>query len=276
MLAIDSTVTMNNGVAIPILGLGVYQSRKGGEARKAVLAAFDAGYRHVDTAAIYANETDVGEAVRRSDLPREEVFITTKLWRDDFAYDRAIAAFHNSLGLLQTGYVDLYLLHWPVVDRRQEAWRAAETLYEEGKIRAIGVSNYLTNHLEELFSYARIPPAVNQIELSPYNYLHRQDTLAMCADHNIAVEAYSPLTKAQKLNDPRLMAIAGRYGKTSAQVLIRWVLQKGYVVLPKSSNPQRIAENADVFDFSIRVEDMQALDSFNEALATGWDPTGAP
>ncbi len=276
MLSLSSTVTLNNGVEIPRLGLGVYQARKGREARNAVGYALEAGYRHVDTASIYTNEGDVGEAVRRSGLPRESLFITTKLWRDEFTYDQALKAFNNSLGLLQLSYVDLYLLHWPVVELRREAWRAAETLYEEGKIRAIGVSNYMVHHLEEMRAYARIQPAANQIELSPYNYLHRLGTLNYCEANDIVVEAYSPLTKAQKLKDPRLLAIAGRYRKTAAQVLIRWGLQKGFVSLPKSSKQSRIVENADVYDFEISAADMATLDSFNEALATGWDPTDAP
>lgn len=276
MLSMSSTATLNNGVEIPLLGLGVYQARKGREARDAVGFALEAGYRHIDTASIYTNEGDVGEAVRISGLPRESIFITTKLWRDDFAYDDAIRAFNNSLGLLQMPYVDLYLLHWPVVGLRREAWRAAETLYDEGRIRAIGVSNYMVRHLEEMEAYARIAPAVNQIELSPYNYQHRRDTLDYCRANNIVVEAYSPLTKARKLKDPRLVSIASKYGKTPAQVLIRWGLQKGFVSLPKSSKQNRIIENADVFDFTISAADMDTLDSFNEALATGWDPTDAP
>lgn len=276
MLSMSSTATLNNGVEIPLLGLGVYQARKGREARDAVGFALEAGYRHIDTASIYTNEGDVGEAVRISGLPRESIFITTKLWRDDFAYDAAIRAFNNSLGLLQMPYVDLYLLHWPVVGLRREAWRAAETLYDEGRIRAIGVSNYMVRHLEEMEAYARIAPAVNQIELSPYNYQHRRDTLDYCRANNIVVEAYSPLTKARKLKDPRLVSIASKYGKTPAQVLIRWGLQKGFVSLPKSSKQNRIIENADVFDFTISAADMDTLDSFNEALATGWDPTDAP
>lgn len=276
MLSMSSTATLNNGVEIPLLGLGVYQARKGREARDAVGFALEAGYRHIDTASIYTNEGDVGEAVRISGLPREIVFITTKLWRDDFTYDDAIRAFNNSLGLLQMPYVDLYLLHWPVVGLRREAWRAAETLYDEGRIRAIGVSNYMVRHLEEMEAYARIAPAVNQIELSPYNYQHRRDTLDYCRANNIVVEAYSPLTKARKLKDPRLVSIASKYGKTPAQVLIRWGLQKGFVSLPKSSKQHRIIENADVFDFTISAADMDTMDSFNEALATGWDPTDAP
>lgn len=276
MLDLSSTLTLNNGVEIPRLGLGVYQANKGREARNAVTYALEAGYRHIDTASIYTNEGDVGEAVRRSGLPRESVFITTKLWRDEFEYDRAINAFHNSLGLLQMSYVDLYLLHWPVVELRREAWRAAETLYEEGKVRAIGVSNYLVRHLEEMESYARIPPAVNQIELSPYNYRQREDTLAYCDAHGIVVEAYSPLTRAQKLKDPPLVALAHQYGKTTAQILIRWSLQNGFVSLPKSSKMQRIVENAAVYDFEISSEDMAMLDGLNEDLATNWDPTDAP
>lgn len=273
---ISTTLQLNNGVDIPILGLGVFKSPNGRETVDTVRYALEIGYRHVDTARIYANEADVGAGLRAAGVPREQVFITTKLWESDQGYDSAKAALRQSLRLMGLDYIDLFIIHWPIPHKRRYSWMGMEELLDEGVVRAIGVSNYLTHHLEELFGYARVLPAVNQIELSPYNYLQRRETVDLCRANGIAVEAYSPLTKGRKLGDPRLMAIAGRYGRTPAQLLIRWCLEKGLIVLPKSNRQERIRENAAVFDFAISVEDMALLDSFNEDLATGWDPTNEP
>lgn len=270
---IGTTIELNNGVAIPVLGLGVFKSPTGAETVNTVRYALEAGYRHVDTARIYGNEADVGRGLRLATIPRDQVFVTTKLWESDQGYDSAKAACRESLRLMELDYIDLFLIHWPVPHKRRYSWMGLEELLDEGKVRAIGVSNYLVRHLEELFSYARILPAVNQIELSPYNYQQRRDTVDLCRANGIAVEAYSPLTKGLKLGDPRLIEIAAHYGRTPAQVLIRWCLEKGFIVLPKSNRPERIRENAAVFDFSITGADMSLLDSFNENLATGWDPT---
>ncbi len=275
-MSLTDTITLNNGVAIPQLGLGLFRSPNGAETVETVCYALQHGYRHVDTARIYHNEADVGAGLRASGIPREEVFVTTKLWESDQGYDSALAAYRESLRLLGLAYVDLFLIHWPLPGKRRYSWMALETLLEEGRVRAIGVSNYLVRHLEELLGHARYVPAVNQIELSPYNYLQRQPTLALCAAQGIAVEAYSPLTKGRKLGDPRLAALAAPTGKTPAQVLIRWGLQKGAIVLVKSNRPERIRENADVFDFTLSASDMATLDTFNENLATGWDPTDEP
>ncbi len=274
--SLTSTFTLNNSVEIPCLGLGVYQSERGAETQNAVRWALEAGYRHIDTARVYGNERDVGTAIKESGVSRSEVFITTKLWNDDQGYDATLAACNKSLERLQVDYVDLYLIHWPVENLRLESWRAMEKLLADGKTRAIGVSNYMEHHLTELLDNSNTAPAINQIELSPYNYLQRKPVVGLCRHNNIQVEAYSPLTKALKLNDPKLVDIARRYNKTPAQILIRWALQKEAVVIPKSVHKERIIENADVFDFSISTEDMEALDSFNENLATGWDPTDAP
>ena len=273
---LTTTQTLNNGVAIPQLGLGVYRSPNGAETVETVRYALQHGYRHVDTARIYHNEMDVGAGLRASGVPREQVFVTTKLWESDQGYDSAIAAYKESLRLMGLDYVDLFLIHWPLPGKRRYSWMALETLLEEGRVRAIGVSNYLVRHLEELLSHARYTPAVNQIELSPYNYEQRRPTLELCAAQGIAVEAYSPLTKGQKLGDPRLAAIGAAHGVAPAQVLIRWGLQKGAVVLVKSNRPERIRQNADVYDFALSAEDMARLDTFNENLATGWDPTNEP
>jgi diketogulonate reductase-like aldo/keto reductase len=271
-----STVLLRGGVAIPVLGLGVYRAPAGERTAAAVTAALSAGYRHVDTARIYGNEADVGAGIQASGLDRGEVFVTTKLWNDDHGYQSTLDAFEASRRRLGLELADLYLVHWPVPRVRLETWRAMEHLLDSGRVRAIGVSNYMVRHLEELLGVASHPPAVNQIELSPYNWASRRDILDLCAEQGVAVEAYSPLTKGRKLADPPLVAIATETGKTTAQVLIRWALQKGFVVLPKSTRPARIAANADVFDFVLSDEQMRRLDALDEGLVTGWDPIDAP
>ncbi|MGB8658673.1 MAG: aldo/keto reductase [Candidatus Zixiibacteriota bacterium] len=273
-IKIDTRVKLNNQVEMPIFGLGTFQTQSGEQTRKAVLFALDAGYRLIDTAAMYGNEKDVGEAVRRSGIPREEVFVTTKLWNSDHGYERALLAFEESLERLGLAYVDLYLVHWPVGGLRNETWKAMEALLKRRKCRAIGVSNYMIWHLEELLNSSSTVPAVNQVEFSPY--LYQKDLLEFCRSHGIQLESYSPLTKGHKLDDPKLLAVAAKYSKSSAQILIRWALQKEIVVIPKSSRKEKIAENASVFDFAISPEDMAALDSFNQNLRTSWDPSKAP
>jgi diketogulonate reductase-like aldo/keto reductase len=273
-MRIDTRIKLNNGIEIPIFGLGTFQTRSGRETHDAVLYALQVGYRLIDTAKIYGNEEDVGEAVHTSGIPREEIFITTKLWNSDHGYDRALKAFEKSLERLGLSYVDLYLIHWPEGGLRNESWRALEKLLKEGKCRAIGVSNYTIQHLKELLKNSSTVPAVNQVEF--HAYLYQKELLEFCNSHKIQLEAYSPLTKGRKLNDPKLLKIAQKYSRTSAQILIRWVLQKGVVVIPKSSRKERIEENARVFDFEISDEDMKALDSFNQNYRTSWDPTDVP
>ena len=270
-LSIDTKLKLNNGIEMPIFGLGTYQAGKGEETQQAVLHALEVGYRLIDTAKIYGNEEDVGEALRRCGILREEVFVTTKLSNSDHGYESAIAACDESLNKMGLSYLDLYLIHWPVEGLRNETWKALETLLEEGKCRAVGVSNYMIWHLEELLSSSSTIPAVNQVEFSPY--LYQKDLLDFCRSHDIQLEAYSPLTKGLKLNDPKLVAIASKYSKSTAQVLIRWVLQHGIMVIPKSARKERIDENADVFDFTISPEDMKELDSFDQNLRTSWDPS---
>ncbi|HVY61937.1 MAG TPA: aldo/keto reductase, partial [Planctomycetota bacterium] len=240
---------LRSGGEIPQVGLGVWQIPSGGPAREAVAAALRLGVRHVDTARIYGNEADVGAAVRASGVPRAEVFVTTKLWNDDHGYDRALRAFDASARQLGLEYVDLYLIHWPVPGERRETWRALERLRAEGRARAIGVSNYLRPHLEELLAHASAPPDVNQIEVTPF--LQRRDARALCAAEGIVVEAYSPLTRGERLAHPVVVEVARRAGRTPAQVLLRWGVQGGLVVLPKSRHPARIAENARIFDFEL-------------------------
>lgn len=272
--SIDTKVRLNNGIEMPLFGLGTFQAGGGRETWEAVLDAFDAGYRLIDTAAMYGNEEDVGKAVRESGIPREHIFITTKLRNDDHGYDRAIAAFEESLEKLGLSYVDLYLIHFPVEGLRNESWRALEALQEEGKCKSIGVSNYMIWHLEELLDSSSNVPVVNQVEFHPF--LYQKDLLEFCHSHNIRLESYSPLTKGHKLGDPRLVEITSRYSKSTAQILIRWALQKDVIVIPKSSRTDKIKENADVFDFDISQEDMKALDSLDEDLRTSWDPSTVP
>lgn len=273
-LRIDTKVKLNNGTEMPIFGLGTYQAEGGKEARRAVFYALEIGYRHIDTAAMYDNEEDVGEAIKESGIPREEIFVTTKLWNSDHGYDKALAAFEESRTKLGLDYVDLYLIHWPVEDLRKESWKALEGLLKEGRCRGIGVSNYMTWHLEELLKGSSTIPAVNQVEFSPYLYL--RELHDFCRSHDIQLESYSPLTKGHKLNDPKLAEVAGEYSKSPAQILIRWALQKGVVVIPKSSRKERIKENAEVFDFTISDQHMEVLDSFDRGLRTSWDPSTAP
>jgi len=277
---ISTRVALHDGWEIPVLGLGTYLIGDGMETQKAVMNALEAGYRHIDTAMFYGNERGIGEAIRRSGVPRDELFITTKLWNSDHGYHNTIAAFNESLERLGLDYIDLYLIHWPVEELRNESWRALVHILEgdggegKGKCRSIGVSNYMIWHLEELMENSSYKPVVNQIEFSPF--LYQKDLLDFCRSHSIQVEAYSPLTKGKKLGDPTLAEIASHYSKSPAQILIRWGLQKDVIVIPKSSEKKRIQENADVFDFVISEEDMDRLDSLNRDLRTSWDPSTVP
>ncbi len=266
------TIALRNGRAIPQLGFGVWQIPSGEPTRAAVGVAINAGFRHVDTAAIYRNEADVGAAIRASGLPPGAVWVTTKLANGDQGASTARRAFEASLERLELDAVDLYLLHWPH-PLRLESWRVLEQLHSEGLARSIGVSNFLARHLDELLAHASVPPAVNQIELSPFLHRSREDTLQRCTDEGIAVEAYSPLTKGRRLTDATVTRVAAEVGRTPAQVLIRWSLQKGFIPLPRSSNAGRIAENAAVFDFALDDSQVAALDALDEGLTTGWDPS---
>lgn len=277
-ITIDTKLELNDGNRIPQLGLGVWQIR-GARCEAAVLAALEAGYRHIDTAWFYGNEESVGAAVRSSGIPREKVFVTTKLWNSE--HGNPERALESSLRKLKMDYVDLYLIHYPVRQRRQ-SWPRLEALRAQGKARSIGVSNFTIKHLTELLAGGGTIPAVNQVEFHPY--LYQRELLEFCAGKNIVVEAYSPLTQGTRLNDAKLAAVAKKYraagapsgSKSPAQILIRWALQHGLVVIPKSANRQRIFDNAQVFDFEISPEDMRRLDGFNENLRTCWDPTDAP
>ncbi len=275
-LTIDSTALLNNSVKMPLLGLGVFRIPAGGTTTDVCSRALSVGYRHLDTAKIYRNERAVGEAVRAAGCPRSDIFVTTKLWNTDHGYHEALAAGHESLRTLGLDYIDLYLVHWPVEDKRLDTWKAMEKLLSDSVVRAIGVSNYMVRHLDELLEHCTVPPAVNQIELHPYNYEYRRDVVDLCDRNGILIEAYSPLTSGRKLDDPRLAQLAEPHGKTPAQVLIRWALEHGFAVIPKSSRTEGIEQNADVFDFSLSEADMSWLDDFNEDFITSWDPTDAP
>ena len=272
-LNITSTLKLNNGVEMPMFGLGTFLSERGDTTRKAVLHALEAGYRHIDTAAVYGNEADVGAGVRESGISRAELFITTKVWNDDQGYDSTLRAIDASLGRLKMDYVDLYLIHWPVTGKRADTWRALIHLYEQKRCRTIGVSNYTVRHLNELLPNSPLVPMANQFELHPFN--SRKELVAFCQEKGIAVTSYSPLSRGRKLADPALAAIAARYHKTPAQLAIRWVLQQGIIVIPKSVHRERILENAQVFDFEIAPADMAAIDGLNEnysLISPDWAP----
>jgi diketogulonate reductase-like aldo/keto reductase len=270
-MTIDSTAKLNNNIEIPRLGLGVYLSKPGKETFNAVTWALQAGYRHIDTARAYKNEGDVGKAIKESNIKREDVFITTKLWNQDQGYESALKAFDSSMDDLGFDYVDLYLIHWPVEEKRRDSWRALEKIYQEGRAKAIGVSNYTIKHLKEMDSYTGIKPAMNQVEFHPF--LYQEDLLEYCRIKNVQLEAYSPLVRAERLDDPNILEIAHKYSKSAAQIMIRWSLQHDLVVIPKSVHRERIIENADVFDFEITDNDMEKLNSMNEELRIAWDPT---
>ncbi len=269
-------ITLNNGVEIPQVGLGVFQTREGSEVERAVQAALEAGYRLIDTAAIYGNEVGVGKAIKASGLAREEIFVTTKLWNANHAYEDALRAFDESLEKLDCGYVDLYLIHWPLPmeGKFTEAWKALEELYRGERVRAIGVSNFKPHHLEELLKEAETVPAVNQIELHPL--FQQKETHAYCVEHGIVVESYSPLMQAgEALEHPVIANLAEKYGRSAAQVILRWHVQSGFIVIPKSANPERIRENFALFDFELSADDMRTIDGMDQGQRIGSDPDTA-
>ncbi len=273
-LTLGSRVTLNDGNKMPVLGLGMWQAGSGKETRKAVAYALQIGYRLFDTAKLYGNERDLGVAVRESGIPREEIFITTKLWNNDHGYESALRAFDKSRRELGLETVDLYLVHWPVPGLRQESWKALLKIHDQALARSIGVSNYTIRHLEELLPSSPIRPAVNQVEFHPF--LYQKELLEFCTRQRIQLEAYSPLTRGHRLNHPVITQIGAKYARTPAQVLIRWSLQHGLVVIPKSIRPDRIRENAAVFDFELKREDMERLDSLDESSRVAWNPEDLP
>ncbi|MEU9793111.1 aldo/keto reductase [Streptomyces sparsogenes] len=265
-------ITLNNGVRMPQLGFGVWQVPDD-EAADAVSTALESGYRSIDTAAIYGNEEGTGRAIAASGLPRDELFVTTKLWNSDHGYDSALRAFDTSLSKLGLEYVDLYLIHWPLpeVDKYVDTWKAFEKIYAEGRAKAIGLSNFHPAHIQRLLSETEIAPVIDQIELHPH--LQQAELRAFNARHNIATEAWSPLGQGKGLlEDARLAAIADKHGKSPAQVVLRWHLDLGNVVIPKSVTPSRIKENIDVFDFELDADDLATIDGLDSGNRLGPDP----
>jgi 2,5-diketo-D-gluconate reductase A len=271
-MATVPTITLNNGIEIPQLGFGVFQVPPE-DTKDAVLAAFEVGYRHIDTAEMYGNEKGVGEAVRASGLAREEVFVTSKLNNGFHAHDDALKAFDQSLADLGFDYLDLFLIHWPLpgidVDY-VETWKALEEIYRSGRVKAIGVSNFKEHHLRRLFDATEVVPAVNQIEIHPY--LTQDPLRAFDAEHGIATEAWSPIAQGKVLDDPTIVRIAERHGKTPSQVTLRWHVQRGDIVFPKSVTRSRVEENFAIFDFELTEDDMREITALNRDERTGPDP----
>lgn len=274
MYNLQSTTTLNNGVKMPWFGLGVFKVEEGPELVNAVKAAIQHGYRSIDTAAIYENEAGVGQGIREglqvSGISREELFVTSKVWNSDLGYEETLSAYETSLQKLGLDYLDLYLIHWPVAGKYKDAWRALETLYKEGRVKAIGVSNFQIHHLEDLMKNAEIKPMVNQVEYHPR--LTQKELQAFTREHGIQLEAWSPLMQGQLLDHPDLENIAAKYNKTVAQVILRWDLQNGVITIPKSTKEHRIIANAHVFDFELTEEDMKQIGNLNQNYRVGPDP----
>ncbi|MDM5299153.1 aldo/keto reductase [Bacillus pumilus] len=274
MKNLQSTKTLNNGVNMPGFGLGVFQVEDGEELIEAVKTAIHIGYRSIDTASIYGNEEGVGRGIqlglKETGLRREDLFITSKVWNADLGYESTLKAYEDSLKKLQLDYLDLYLIHWPVEGTYKEAWRALETLYREGKVKAIGVSNFQPHHLDELLKHAHITPAINQVEFHPkltQNTLH-----TYLKTHGIQMEAWSPLMQGELLQHPLIEELAKTYSKTPAQIILRWDVQQDVITIPKSTKPHRLKENADIFDFVLSDVDMERISDLNENKRIGPDP----
>ncbi len=271
---LQDTFTLHNGIKMPGLGLGVFKVEEGPELVQAIKAAVKHGYRSIDTAAVYQNESSVGEAIAEllteSTVSREDLFVTSKVWNSDLGYESTLAAYETSLNKLGLDYLDLYLIHWPVKGKYKEAWRALETLYRNGRVKAIGVSNFQIHHLEDLMKDAEIKPMINQVEFHPR--LTQKELIAFCQEQGIQMEAWSPLMQGELLDNPVLKDIAGKYDKSVAQVILRWDVQHGVITIPKSTKEQRIIENAALFDFELTEDDMSQIDGLNEDRRVGPDP----
>ncbi|MEH7521268.1 aldo/keto reductase [Priestia megaterium] len=274
MKNLQGTVTLHNGVKMPGFGLGVFKVEEGPELVNAVKIAIKHGYRSIDTAAIYGNEEGVGKGIREglkeAGISRENVFVTSKVWNADLGYDATIAAYETSLKKLGLDYLDLYLIHWPVEGKYKEAWRALETLYKEGKVKAIGVSNFQVHHLKDLMEDAEIKPVINQVEYHPR--LTQKELQAFCEKHHIQLEAWSPLMQGELLNNEVLTEIANKHNKSVAQVILRWDVQNGIITIPKSTKEHRIVENASIFDFELTKEEIERIDELNQNHRVGPDP----
>jgi methylglyoxal/glyoxal reductase len=270
MANIFDKIKLHNGVEMPVLGLGVYKVEEGTQIEETIHSAFDLGYRLIDTASFYNNEEGVGRAIRNSNIPREKLFITTKVWNSEQGYDNTLQAFDRSMEKLGLEYLDLYLVHWPVKGMFLETWRALEKLYHEGRVKAIGVSNFKIHHLQDLLDHCKEKPVINQVELHPL--LTQAELRNYCYQNDIAVEAWSPLSRGRFLDDSVLLSIANRYGKTPAQIILKWHLQHKIIPIPKSVTPSRLKENAEVFDFQLSQQEMEEIDGLNKDQRFGADP----
>ncbi len=267
---LQGTFTLNNGVKMPYFGLGVYLSEDGQEVINAVKWALDEGYRHIDTASIYKNEEGVGQGIAESTVDRENVFVVSKVWNSDQGYEHTLKAFNDSLNRLGLDYLDLYLIHWPAAGKYKETWRALEHLYHQKKVRAIGVSNFMQHHLEDLLKDAEVVPMVNQMEFHPF--LVQQDLIDFCNEKGIQYEAWSPMMQGRVFKMEEFKQLADKYGKSIAQIVLRWNLQKGVITIPKSSKKERIIANAAIFDFELATEDIALLDAMHKGKRFGPDP----
>ena len=267
---LQGTFTLNNGVEMPYFGLGVYLSKDGQEVINAVKWAVEAGYRHIDTASVYKNEDGVGEGIKQCGVAREDLFVVSKVWNSDQGYDSTLKAFDASLERLDTDYLDLYLIHWPVAGKYKDTWKALEKIYEDGRVKAIGVSNFMQHHLEDLLTEASVVPMVNQMEFHPF--LVQQGLIDFCNKNTIQYEAWSPMMQGKIFDMEEFKQLAEKYGKSIAQIVLRWDLQKGVITIPKSSKKERIVANADIFDFELSKEDVNLLDNMHRGQRFGPDP----
>lgn len=267
---LKGTVKLANGVGMPYFGLGVFKTNEGTEVENSVKWALESGYRHIDTAAIYENERGVGNAIKASGIPRNELFITTKLWNENQRTNTVLEGFEESLKLLQTDYVDLYLIHWPVKEKYTTTWKVMEKIYNSGRVRAIGVSNFLQHHLEDIFEIAEIMPMVNQVECHPY--LVQQPLIDFCQSHNIVYEAWRPIMQGMVNEIPLFIELSEKYKKSPVHIVLRWDLQKGIVTIPKSVHKDRIESNADIFDFELTAEDIRRIDALDKNERFGAHP----
>lgn len=268
------TLTLNTGQRVPAIGFGTWEITPDSAAKQAVLNALQAGYRVIDTAKIYGNEKGVGEAIKESGIPREDLFITTKLWNDDQGYDRTLRACEMSLECLGLDYLDLYLIHWPASTKRHDSWKAFEKLYQDGTIKAAGVSNYTVAHLQEVAERSELVPAVDQVEFHPFIYEQQRGLLQYCAEQGITVEAYSPLSRLSRQAHDEIADLAQKLGKSPQQVVLRWCVQHGTLPLPRSTNVEHTKDNLAVFDFKLSDADMETLDSLSDGERVTWDPAG--
>ena len=267
---LQGTFTLHNGVEMPYFGLGVYLSKDGDEVINAVKWAIQEGYRHIDTASIYKNEEGVGQGIKESGISRDDIFVVSKVWNSDQGYSSTLEAFEASLNRLGLEYLDLYLIHWPVAGKYKETWKALEKIYADGRVKAIGVSNFLQHHLEDLLTSAEIVPMVDQMEFHPY--LVQQELIDFCNSKNIQYEAWSPMMQGRVFEMNEFKILAEKHGKTIAQIVLRWNLQKGVVTIPKSSKKERIIANSNIFDFELLPEDIKFLDGLHQGQRFGPDP----